>query len=212
MGTNELAWRTVYPTTTADTFSAVTTDQSGVLAATMTVGTWTRYSVTFTVPAAAVRGYSVIVSRTTTTTSTTTLYAGAQLELGSVATAFRRNAPSFQAELAACQRYYYRITNPSATTNAIASGAYYSTTASYFPVRMPVTMRVAPTFARSATVGNFLVLAGGSSRAATATAQYGTVSTDVVTINVTTAAGTAGQGAWLETATSGAFLEFSSEL
>ena len=106
VGTGGLSWTSFFPTTTADTFSAITTDQSGVFAATMTVGTWTRYSATFTVAAGAVRGYGVNVFRSVTTTSTTTLYAGAQLEIGAVASPFRRNAPSIQAELAVCQRYY----------------------------------------------------------------------------------------------------------
>jgi hypothetical protein len=173
---------------------------------------WARASYTFTVPSDAVGLEVGIEPPSAGLAASTYSVTGAMLEVGSTATEFRTNSPNLQAELAACQRYYYRITNPAASTNAIASGAYYSTTACYVPIRMPVTMRVAPTFARSGTVGNFLVLAGGTSRAATATAQYGTVSTDVVTINVTTAAATAGQGAWLETATSGAWLEFSSEL
>ena len=85
VGTGGLSWNSFFPTTTADTFGAVTNDQSGVFAATMTVGTWTRYSATFTVAAGAVRGYGVNVFRSVTTTSTTTLYAGAQLEIGTAA-------------------------------------------------------------------------------------------------------------------------------
>lgn len=119
VGTGSLLWQTGFPTTTADTFSATTVDQTGTFAATMTVGTWTRYSATFTVSANAVRGYFVLFYRNVTTTSTTTLYAGAQLELGSVVTPFRRNAPSIQAELAACQRYYQFHDSISGTSDGV---------------------------------------------------------------------------------------------
>jgi len=108
VGTGSLVLQTLYPTTTADTFSASTVDYQVTLAASMTVGTWTRYSATFTVSANAVRGYSILLLRNVTTTSTTTLYAGAQLELGSAVSYFRRSAPTITLELLSCQRYYQR--------------------------------------------------------------------------------------------------------
>jgi hypothetical protein len=172
---------------------------------------WARATYTFVVPTDAV-GLMVGIEPPLCDSSQPQYWVtGTMLEIGSSATEFRRAGSTWTQEQQACQRYYYRLTNPSAATNAIASGAYYSTTACYVPFRMPVSMRIAPTLATS-TASNFLILAGGASRAASAIAQYGTVATDVVTMNVTTSAGTAGQGAWLETATNGAWLEFSAEL
>jgi hypothetical protein len=210
VGTGGLSWSTAYPTV-IDNWAAETADTSGVFTASMVVDSWILYTATFTASALATLGYRISIFRNVTTTSTTTLYAGVQLEFGISATRFKRAGSTYTEEQLSCQRYYYRLTNPSAATNAIASGAYYTTTACYVPFKMPVTMRIGPTLGTS-TASNFLILAGGSSRAASAITQYGTVSTDVATMNVTTAAATAGQGAWLETATSGAWLEFSSEL
>ena len=119
VGTGGLSWTTAIPTV-IDTFGTVVQDQTGLFAASMTVGTWTRYSATFTVGAGAVRGLLVQVFRNVTTTSTTTLYAGVQLETGSYATSFKRNGQNIQAEMAACQRYY--ITGSMGNTYYIGSG------------------------------------------------------------------------------------------
>jgi microcystin-dependent protein len=66
---------------------------------------------------------------------------GVQLQTGSTASSFRRNAPSIQAELAACQRYYQLNTSWYQPTGATA----FSNGARTLVVNFPVPMRATPT-------------------------------------------------------------------
>jgi len=76
--------------------------------------------------------------------SATFFITGVQLELGETATPFEHR--SYGDELARCQRYFYNFADGSVDSDApISVGTYYSTNIIYSGVKLPVTMRAAPT-------------------------------------------------------------------
>jgi len=107
---------------------------------------WKRFSVTVTLPSntneITVNPYYV----PTGTAGAADYYeiTGVQLQAGSVATAFRRNADSIQGELAACQRYYQRVVSQGAY-GIVASGWAYTSVSATLWQNFKVTMRVSPT-------------------------------------------------------------------
>jgi hypothetical protein len=199
-GSSAIKIDTAYPTSTADTFGTwasptVTADQSALTVSPSgnASASWTRYAVSFTVNALATRGYQIDLYRETSAASSSTLFTGVQLELGSVATAFRRNQENIQAELAACQRYFYRL-----PTSIKGLGTYYGASDCYIISQMPVTMRangtpsISPGFAAS----DFRIESGASTRTATALA-FAMDNPNFARIQVTTSAATSGNGGWL---------------
>jgi hypothetical protein len=71
---------------------------------------------------------------------------GLQFEYGSIATPFQTaSGGSPQAELAMCQRYYYRATTPNYAYGTFGTGIGESATAMQGIIPLPVTMRTSPT-------------------------------------------------------------------
>jgi hypothetical protein len=136
---------------------------------------------------------------------------GFQIENGSTATTFQTATGTFQGELAACQRYYWRTSNSGVTNaNFGGNGFTYATTAGAYWVNNPVAMRTVPSAVDAA---NLRVYDITGAAAYTATA---TISTDSTTINsVITFAitgATANRVVRLDANTTGGYLGFSAEL
>jgi hypothetical protein len=109
--------------------------------------TWQRFTASAFVSQSATQ-LGVSVSATPTGTAGANDWfevTGVQLELGSVATPYQPNQSTYAAELAACQRYYYRNTASQVFSTIAAGGAARSTTQIDVPVQFPVPLRVAPT-------------------------------------------------------------------
>ena len=70
---------------------------------------------------------------------------GIQLEAGSIATPFTTATGTLQGELAACQRYYWRQTNPISNNYTVLGSAFgASTTTIKGQIKLPQTMRITP--------------------------------------------------------------------
>lgn len=87
---------------------------------------------------------------------------GVQLESGSVATPFRRNANSLQGELAACQRYYYRMQLEGSYAR-YGVGRCDGTTSVLINILLPVTMRAIPSNTNESSAAATFYLAGPTS-------------------------------------------------
>jgi hypothetical protein len=139
-----------------------------------------------------------------------------QLEAGTVATPFRRNANSLQGELAACQRYYFRTNSPGSFFT-LGFGQVTSTTGGRIRVPFPVEMRVRPTaLEQSGTAADYAVsAAGGTGQTLTSVPSFSNANTtgaDVAFV-VSTAGLVAGHATRMfDTNTTAAFLAWSAEL
>jgi hypothetical protein len=217
---------------TTQSFGAGGSSSVTNLAGQVTLSTdWTRYSVTTAIPSIAGQtigtssnlGINFFLSAGSTFNARTGSLGiqnntfdiwGVQVEAGPTANVFRRNANSLQGELAACQRYYYRINSNSVFTIFSQNGTAINSTQVEIPYFLPVTFRVP--IPNSVEFSNLTsLILGGAPQAVTAiTVSTATATPQGAIITATHASGiTAGQQrALLGNNTTAAFLAFSAEL
>jgi hypothetical protein len=143
---NALSYAVLTGTGTDQNVTSYTGSAAPINATATLTTTWQRFQGTATLSSSA-KEVGIQISYTPTGTASTNDYfeiTGVQLELGSTATTFSRAGGTIQGELAACQRYYLRVT--AANEEPISNQGYFFSATS-FAAMIPhkVEMRVAPT-------------------------------------------------------------------
>jgi hypothetical protein len=151
---------------------------------------WTRYSVSFTVPSISGKtlgttidsSYLQILTNLPLNSTFTIDIWGVQLEQGSIATAFQTATGNIQSELAACQRHYYRANANGAAYGNTSIGGGNSATSYWGDTYFPVTMRKAPVAIDTSTPSNYRIFNYADTVAGTPSAI--TIDTNITTANV----------------------------
>ena len=197
--------------TTTDALSSLTTALvTGSAIAGSATTAWTRVQFSFAVPSNTFGLSFDFIPDSAQAIGSITRISGVQLEAGAVATPFHRNAPSIQAELAACQRYYYRNTS-TANNTRFSYGLQTSSTGAEAIVYLPVELRVVPTAVESSAI---LWTDGSTFNATISSAsiyQVGTTKTIQVAVVFPTNGAVRYPG-YIAAVSSGAYIGFSAEL
>jgi hypothetical protein len=122
------------------------TGQATVAGANVTLTTtWQRFTVSGTVASTATELALYFVNTPVGTAGAADYYevTGVQLEAANTASPYAPNGATYQAELAACQRYYWRGSGASAY-GGWGTGSGETTTSSYIVINNPVNMRTTP--------------------------------------------------------------------
>jgi len=108
--------------------------------------TWQRFSASATLPIGTTELGVLFVATPTGTAGAADFFevTGVQVEVASSASTYSPNTPTYQAELAACQRYYFRHT-AATSYSPMAMGQARASTSTFPVINHPVQMRIAPT-------------------------------------------------------------------
>ena len=169
--------------------------------------TWQRFQGTATLPATATQ-IAVGVAWAPTGTAGANDYfeiTGFQVELGSVATTFSRAGGTLQGELAACQRYYWRTTS----IGVVGTCNGNSATVVQGLIRLPVTMRIAPT---ALDYSSPTIYDGNTTLTGTASALWAAGGTNDGTISISFASGITALKSYMIAVGASGYYGFTAEL
>ena len=206
-----VTWTAYYANTT-DTFGTLASPtRTQIATGTFTVtSTLTQYNAQISIPSAATTGIEIVFTVGAQTSGTWQLGL-VQLEVGSSATGYEYR--QYGQELALCQRYYYKTTQPN-INNSFGSAFSSTTTVAYSTFTFPVTLRTSPTaLEQNGTAANYGVFMGGTGTTCSSVPAFAYSNTDNALITFTVAAGlTVGTAGYAKGLNTGAYLAWSAEL
>jgi hypothetical protein len=181
---------------------------------------WQRFSYTVAVPSISgktigTNSYLKFIIKLPLNATFTLDFWGVQLEAASTASPFQTATGTKQGELAACQRYYYRIQGQSSVAMGIGSGYATSTTSFRSTIRVPVTFRNTPTFTSSAVgASSAFHTIVGSTQVYSDSLSANLLGVDGNGLTQTTSGITTGQGGeiFIDSGKTTSYLEWSAEL
>lgn len=145
-GSNLLNYRMEYGTGTDQNYASGFTGSTLVIDQTATLtSTWQRFSYSASVSSSATQLGLKFFYQTSGTAGAADYFevTGVQVEIGGTATDYRPNGNTYQAELAACQRYYTRL-NADTNYSYFAIGSAQNTNTLFVSTSLPVPLRVTP--------------------------------------------------------------------
>ena len=174
--------------------------------------TWQRFSYSYTVGATATEVATGFAYTPVGTASTNDYFevTGVMLEIGNQVSPYAPATPTYQSELAACQRYYYRTSTPNAAGGYISPAGVAATTTRFdVSLNAPVTMRVGAT---AIDYANLQVrTTAGAAKTITA-ATLDSVSGSNAQVRWSASTFVVGDIGFLETTTTGGYYGLSAEL
>jgi len=198
------------------------TGNTNVVSSTITLTTtWQRFQGTATVSSTATQLGILFISTPVGTAGANDYFeiTGVQLELGSIATTFKRSngaGGTIQGELSACQRYYYRTTSAANSNPAytlFCTGFATSTTGILATVNLPVAMRIAPTALDTSAMSTFYSEGGNTWNTPTSVSIGGSTQNNLGQIVIVKSGFTSGANYLIFSNNStAAFLGFTAEL